>query len=367
MSVLVQLHPSSEEPAAAAGLVDLARDRSPDARQRLLLGVLALCESRPPQGDLSPVLSDIFLTLARQAERDMRQVLAERLADKPWAPRALVNRLALDDIEIARPILMASPVLQDEDLLRILVQATLEHQIAVARRPNLSETVADAIIDQAAPSVMTALAGNATAQVSAQALRRLVEESRRTAALRGPLARHPGLSQTLAAQMYHWVGAALRDAICARFQVDEADLFRTLGEAVGAAMTPPSAADPEPGQDESDRRLARKLMASGQLGGGYLIRAVRERRLGLFAHGLAALGGFQVGDIRQALSAPTPEALFYACAAVGIDRAVFPALLTEIRLLNGGFPGDAGERVWRNGAMAPEIAARAFKTLIRGV
>ena len=45
--------------------------------------------------------------------------------------------LALDEIEIARPIIAASPVLKDADLIRLLVEATIEHQIEVARRPNL--------------------------------------------------------------------------------------------------------------------------------------------------------------------------------------------------------------------------------------
>ena len=33
-----------------------------------------------------------------------------------------------------------SPVLGDEDLIRLLVEATIEHQIEVARRPNLGKS-----------------------------------------------------------------------------------------------------------------------------------------------------------------------------------------------------------------------------------
>ena len=97
-----------------------------------------------------------------------------------------------------------------------------------------------------------------------------------------------------------------------------------------------------------------------------MIRAARERRLSLFAHGLAALGGFGIGQVRSALSAPTPEALYYACAAVGIDRAVFPTLLVEIRKLNDSLPGDRGESVWLRGALSQGSAARAFKALTGG-
>jgi hypothetical protein len=60
---------------------------------------------------------------------------------------------------------------------------------------------------------------------------------------------------------------------------------------------------------------------------GLLIRAVREKRLSLFAHGLSALGGFTDEQVRRALSAPSPEALYYACAAVGRIAQIqrFPA------------------------------------------
>jgi len=338
-----------------------------EARQRLLLGVVALCDACPPSGELSPILSEIFLTLARQAEREVRRALSEKLAQAEWAPPALVNVLALDEIEIARPILEASPILQDDDLLRVLIEASLEHQIAVARRPRISGRVADAVIDKAEPAVLMALTTNRTAQISSEGVRRLVEHSRRIAALRSPLIRHPLLTEALAEQLYQWVGTALRQAIAARFAVDEQALGAAVYDAVEGVMRPagPQHDVPEEGdREEMERRLIDKLQSAGQLRAGLLIRAVREKRLSLFAHGLSALGGFAVAQVRDALAAPTPEALYYACAAVGIDRAVFPTLLVELRKLNNSLPGDRGEAVWLRGALSQGSAARAFKVLI---
>ena len=360
--------PPPASPPAYPDLLALARNPSPDSRERLLLGVVALCDARPPTGELSPVLGEIFLTLARQAERDVRKILSERLARADWAPPALINVLALDEIEIARPILAASPILQDDDLLRVLVEATLEHQIEIARRPHLGGRVADAIIERGEPATLTALASNRTAEISLDGIRRLVEQSRRVAALRGPLTRHPRLTDDLAEQMYQWVGTALRQSICARFQVDEAKLAPLIAQSVydarSGTMAPVPATDPD--RDEMERRLVAKLQSSGQLRAGYLIRAARERRLGLFVHALATLGGFSITQVREALAAKSPEALFYACAAVGIDRAVYPALRAEIRLLNDGFPGDVGEPVWLRGAISTASAARSFRALIKG-
>lgn len=370
--VLVTLVPASRIADVAprpSDLLALAHNPSIEARQRLLLGVVALCDACPPTGEVSPVLSEIFLTLARQAEREVRKVLSEKLAHAEWAPAALVNVLALDEIEIARPIIESSPILQDDDLLRVLIEASLEHQIAVARRPQISGRVADAVIDKAEPAVLMALTSNRSAEISTEGVRRLVEHSRRIAGLRGPLTGHPLLTEALAEQLYQWVGTALRQAIAARFTVDEQALGVAVHDAVEGIVRPPSVESPPADQgdrDEMERRLIDKLQSAGQLRAGLLIRAIREKRLSLFAHGLAALGGFPVAQVRSALAAPTPEALYYACAAVGIDRAVFPTLLVELRKQNESLPGDQGEAVWLRGALSQGSAARAFKVLVGG-
>ena len=75
MTVAQLRSPPLASPPAYPELLALARNPSPDARERLLLGVISLCDARPPTGELSPVLSEIFLTLARQAEREVRKVL----------------------------------------------------------------------------------------------------------------------------------------------------------------------------------------------------------------------------------------------------------------------------------------------------
>ena len=366
---LQTFRPSPHTSVSPSDLLTLARSRTTDDRQRLLLGIAALCDASPPGAEVSPVLSEIFLTLARQAERDIRKSLSEGLAGAEWAPVALINMLALDEIEIARPVIANSPLLKDQDLLRILVEATIEHQIEVARRPCLSGRVADAIIDGAEPATMTALASNRTAEISEDGLRRLVEQSRRVAALRAPLTRHPRLNDTLARELYAWVGQALRQAICERFRVDEAVMARAIDRAVAGSdarrpSNPPAVESSVAEREEMERRLVAKLQGAGQLRAGFLIRAVREKRLSLFEHGLAALTGFTVVHVRSAVLRPSPDALFLACTAVGIDRAVFPAVVEEIRKLSDGWPGESADTYWSRMTLSPATAAREFRALM---
>ncbi|WP_292070447.1 DUF2336 domain-containing protein [Brevundimonas sp. UBA7534] len=371
MSAVLQFRPSSDASAApdVSRLLQLAHSRSADDRQRLLLGVVALCDAAPPGSEMEPVLSEIFVTLAAQAERDVRQVLSERLADAAWAPPALINMLALDEIEIARPVILASPLLKDADLLRVLIESTLEHQIAVARRPHLAGRVVEAIIDRGEAVTMTALASNRTAEIGEAAMRRLVAHSQRIAGLRAPLTRHPRLSEEMAQQLYQWVGQALRQSISERFRIDDRLLNAAIQDAAhvaagGAAcrtVPQPNGRAEDLERQEMEGRLVEKLKGAGQLRPGLLVRALREQRFGLFEQALMALGGFSLAQVRGAIRSPTAEPLYLACIAVGVDRAVFPSLLTEVRHLSGGFPGQGG---WTPTTLGATAAARAFRQMM---
>lgn len=368
MSV-VQLEPPRDawDDRTVSELLALASSRSADDRQRLLLKVTSLCESNPPPPKVAPLLSDIFLALTAQAERDIRMALSERIAGVDWAPPALVNMLALDEIEIARPVITSSPLLQNADLIRLLIEATLEHQIAVARRPQLARPVVDTIVDRAEPVTMTALASNRTADIGEDAMRKLVDHSRRIAGLRAPLTRHPRLNEQLAQQLYQWVGQALRQSIGERFRIDDAQLNAAVQDAAAKAVGSPewramSARMTENrARIDAERRLVEKLQAAGQLRPGLLVRALREQRFELFEQTLAVLGGFSEAQVHHAIRAPTAEPLYLACIAVGVDKAVFASLLVEVRKLSGGMPADGG---WKATPMSAHAASRAFHQMM---
>jgi uncharacterized protein (DUF2336 family) len=330
----------------AQDLNDLARSRAPADRERLLMAIVDLCGGAedavhaPPVQDL---LSSIFLDLVAGAEHEIRSHLSVKLAQAEWPPVSLVNVLALDDIEIARPIIASSPVLRDVDLVRLLIEATIEHQIEVASRPSIGAPVIETIISQGAAPVMTALASNDTAEISPTAMKRLVEASQSISAMRSPLARHPRLTGDMAERLYQWVGQSLRSAIVSRFRVDVAALDRAIAEAVDEAHARPAspqglARPTNAAQAAVEARLIIKLQAAGQLRPSYLLRALREGKLALFETALCALGDFKPEEVRQALTCDRPEVLALACAAVGVDKGAFASIVELVRRSNSGRP-----------------------------
>jgi uncharacterized protein (DUF2336 family) len=361
---------------SSESLLELAKSRMPADRERLLLGIVELCDADDgaaavvsPQ--IQALLNSIFLGLVAGAERDIRKRLAEKLSTAEWAPPALINVLALDEIEIARPVIASSPLLKDPDLIRLLIEATIEHQIEVARRPNLGAGVVTAILKAAEPAVMTALAGNTSAELGPGDLKQLVAAAREVASLRIPLSKHPGLTDNLALQLYIWVGQALRQSLADRFRLDprmiEAALAQSVKEAHIAAPTGQGAVvmARDGDREAMEARLIEKLHAAGQLRPGYLVRSLQEGRLSLFIVALATLGRFEMDHVRRVIDSERPELLGLACAAVGIDRSVFPSILEMIRGLNNGRPGGGPEGARRAiGAFGPvsaQVAATAFR------
>lgn len=332
-------------------LIHMARDHDRADRERLLLSLVDLCASARERASLS--IQPLLASLIVDAEPALRQRLARKLADASWAKASLLMPLALDEIEIAQPIIAASLALQDHHLVQILAEGDIEHQVEVARRPGIGPPVIAAVLQRREPAVLNALAANLQAPLCEHDLAVLVAASEQIAALRSPLTRHPSLGRELAVRLHGWSGPALR---------------RTLEQRFGLDPDIPTQSALAGRREDMERRVIEKLAAAGQLRPGYLLRALKEGRLSLFLAALSALGGFHPGHLRQAVDSEAPELLGLACAAVGIDRSAFPAILSMVRQLNAGFPGGGQEGARRAaGAFGPfdaRIAGSAFRQAV---
>jgi hypothetical protein len=74
-----------------------------------------------------------------------RAYVAERLAEVSDAPTAVIRLLAKDTVEIARFVLLASPVLTSLDLLSVVAATGAEHHRLIAARKNLPADVERAL------------------------------------------------------------------------------------------------------------------------------------------------------------------------------------------------------------------------------
>lgn len=353
----------------AQDILVLARSQQGADREQLMLSIADLCEAGLESDEtldpgIEALVGQIFGDLIQRADRDIRQALAERLACAPWAPHGLIVALCTDEIDIARPVIGASPVLTSQDLTGFLRELALEHQIEIARRSGIDAEVVRMILDQSRPAVLTALAANENADLSDGGMARLVDASRDVAALRSPLVRHPGLTEAMAERLYVWVGESLRQALVARYPEHAQALERLVEHSVTAAWGG-AVKSQESDRRQMERQLVVKLNDAGQLKPGYLIRVLREQRYTLFLAALAELSALEMEAIEAAIDRDKPELLALACTAAGVDRSAFSTILALVRQCASGHPTGAigsGRRALQAFSVTdPAVAIAAFR------
>jgi uncharacterized protein (DUF2336 family) len=106
---------------------------------------------------------DLFRTAVYDHEPLARSVLADVLKRIAHLPADIVLSLARDEVQVARPILRASPVLEDDDLVEVARETTLAHRLAIAERDGLSAKVAQTLCEFREPEVIRTLLENESA------------------------------------------------------------------------------------------------------------------------------------------------------------------------------------------------------------
>ena len=313
----------------SAYLLKLARDKSVE-RRRLLTEIIADLF----QGD-GKVLTEreralmfnIMHKMVRDAELSIRQIIGQRLADVPDVPHELALFLANDDIEVAYPILSGHTVLQDEDLIEIIRNRTLEHQLAVAIRRTVSEEVSDELVETGHEGVITTLLKNSGARISTATMEYLVEESKRVDSFREPILRREDLDPALAKRMYMWVSAALRQHIVEKYDLDQGVVDDLLERSVleGVAQT-------SGGQQSKKEKLVAELDKKGDKIPSMLIRALRDGEVTLFMTMFRQLTNLREILVNRILFEPGGEGLAIACKAIGISKTDFSTIFSLTRM-----------------------------------
>ncbi len=267
------------------------------------------------------LMRDILNRLTHDVEMAIRIALAERLADDTSVPNDLILLLADDTIEVARPVILRSPLITDEDMLRLIADCDIGHQEAIAARSYIGETVTAALANCEAETVLVTLVRNVTAKISSETYEVLIEKSREITALQEPITRRPDLPPVLATKMCGWVSDALKAYIRRNYVVEPSRLDTALTLAETAVVNEPAA--PKPTPTESATKLIEKLHAAGQLKAGFLLRVLHQGQIDLFDLAFARMLDLPLREARLNLYERGPKTVALACRAVGIDRCVF--------------------------------------------
>lgn len=195
-------------------IYQLAEDRKPEARAELSHIVSGLLDMELKTSE-KELIADILINLMRQAEKDLRCAVAERLSILENVPLRLVLFMAQDEIGVAETVLRSSPVLNDLDLLYIIQSRDSEYWKAIAARHKLNEPVIDALADTRDLGTVCTLAGNTEISLSSHAVEVLSEIAEKSKDLARPLLTRSEIPETVARKLYEVVGREMQKTMTA--------------------------------------------------------------------------------------------------------------------------------------------------------
>ncbi|MEO3473167.1 DUF2336 domain-containing protein [Roseomonas sp. CAU 1739] len=338
----------------------LASDDEEAVRQALATRLASLAPGLPPaqQDRVAQVAWNALAKLAEDAAEEIRATIAEAVKDLPDAPRQMMLTLARDvSLRVAEPVIRLCPLLTEEDLLGLVaappIAATLT---AIARRPAISETVADALVATGDTATIAALLGNRTAAIRESTLDALVVQAAEHTAWQEPLVRRPDLPPRAALALARFVAEDLLLSL-----VDRRDMPAEIAMRIRGAVATRLAGAPRPGETAEDAASrAGILLHAGALDEAMMLRASRAGETPFVTAALAGLASMPRATVDHAVVTRCSKSLAGLCRKAGLSDS---AAETVVGLLAPAPPATAtvavapslvgdGELRWRIDALS---------------
>lgn len=301
----------------------LAHDKKPEARQALTKAVLELLEMdlSPREGEL---IADVLIALIRQAERDLRQALAERLAAMDNVPLRLVLHMANDEIDVARPVLRESCVLGDLDLIYIIRSKGAEYWCEIARRQAMTDQVMELLARTRDFNTALALAENDHIKLTPAAQLVLSDLAQNQDTLARPLLRRDEITPDIAQKLYAYVGAELKSLIAERFGAEGAVVGPVVDEIVMEFSEPKGDDSLQP--HSTALRSAERFKEKGLLTTKMMLGTLKRGQIQSFVAQFAVFTDLSPDLTAQILMQESGQALAIACKAYEIPKADFVSI-----------------------------------------
>ncbi len=229
---------------------------------------------------------EILRLMASDAAELVRRALAVTLKASDNLPRDVALQLANDIDSIALPVLAFSPAFTDEDLKEIVKLGEPVRQIAVARRPELSETVTATIVEFAVQKAVEVACSNDNARFSEMSLQKAIDRFSKAESVLQAVAYRQVLPLAVTEKLITLVGDTLREHLVSHHAVSpETALQITMGARERASVDLVDQA----GRTADVRSFAVHLNKAGRLTPSLLLRALAHGHMTFLEHAVAEL------------------------------------------------------------------------------
>jgi uncharacterized protein (DUF2336 family) len=318
------------EQQKVADLIQLAHDTSEEGRLRLAerLAEVFFSDTISLTPREEKLVNDLIDELLQTKHGSIRHLLISRFAENIDIPRHIAVRVGHAPFEIAREVLEKSETLEDEDLITIVENKTTHHARAIASRKEISEAVADALVETGDLQVMRVVAENLGAKLSIRSLEMLIESARLSALLQKPILERKELTRETAVKLYWWTSQDLRRTTLERFGFGPGKLDEELNKAVENMLSTHLLQKDEP---QAMLDLANWLEDRGALKIESLLQFLRAGHFRLFNIALARLANLPVEKVNEITADKEGRAMSALCRSVGIEKGKFISIYLMAR------------------------------------
>ncbi len=345
-------------------LYTLARQKSIDGRTALAETVTDLfsSESKILTARERAIMFDILHSIIRDVEMSVRKRISAHVAELNDAPSGLITLLANDDIEVAYPVLVKTGIIKDGELVEVIRNRTLEHQLAIAIRHDISEFVSDALVKHGNGAVVRTLLDNKNAKISRITMEVLVEQSRRINTFCEPVLRRRELGSDLAKRMFLWVSAALRQTIVNKFDLDQETVDDLLEKAVYEEI---ETMETEGRTPEKRAELTASLLQNKEATPELLLAILEQGEVSMFVSVFTGMTKLTEKLVMRMLFEPGGEGLAIACKSIGLDKMVFTSIFSLSRKARPNLRKTLQRDLRRSLGLYDQMTSDAAKKVLR--
>jgi len=320
----------------------LAKDEDVGVRERLAhkIGRLAPNLSGEERAHIRELTLEVIGILAADRTARVREVIAQSLKHANDAPLEVIRQLARDaEIRVAGPILESSPLLSDEELIRIIrskpIQGALE---AIARRRRLGTPLADALVATAlsAPDgvlAVTALLKNHNAELGPDTMNRILDVAPSFGAWHEPLVERPALEGGAMRRLAKFVSKALLGVLKKRKDADPetvAAITATEEQRLTEDAPEPEVAEAAAEEDDDDAAI------DAPVGEAAIKAAIAAGKTGAVAAAMARDSGVPRPIARKMLASGSAKAI----VALAWKAQYSMELAVDLQTGTGGIAAD---------------------------
>ena len=231
---------------------------------------------------------DIMRAMAADAEVMVRRAVAASMKSSENLPHEIALRLARDDISVALPVLENSLVLSDDDLISILADGNGAKQVAIARRPLVSETLASAIVDTGNAAAVTTLVSNDGAALTEPLLKKTLDRYGQFETVKAAMVHRDQLPVTITERLVSLVSEKLKLTLAARHRLPAdvaTDIILDARERATVSLLSQGSSQ------EDTHALIQQLHASGRLTPSLVLRALCSGDMRFVEDAMAEIAG----------------------------------------------------------------------------